>query len=203
MRLVLIVTILVLAQATNLFAYGTGLTAYPLMSEKRLVTTEFTGIVSDHGGVGIQTRYMQKINNVTSVDAGIGLAGGDRSGCAFAGIDYEIFPDYKKQPRVSIKSSFEYAKEFGLPYNNLKVAPVVSKGFSFWGHEGFPYVTMPIAISLEAEHKTYETTMNLTTGIAGKIPYEGYTHLTGNIEAVFNLKDSYSAIFMGVSYPLN
>ncbi len=188
---------------STLFAYGTGISTYPLMSEKKLLTTEFTGIVSENGGVGLQARYTQKINNVAVVDAGIGLSGGERTGRVFAGIDYEIFPDYKKQPRVSIKSTFEYAKEYNLPFNIIEIAPTVSKGFSFWGYEGFPYATLPISLSLESQHKTYETMANMTVGIAGKLPFEGYTHLTGNIETILNLKDSYSAVFLGVSYPIN
>ena len=187
----------------QVFAYGVGYSAFPMMSEKKMISTEFTGIISEGGGIGLQARYSHKINKTFLVDAGFGLSGGDRPGRLFAGIDYEIFPDYKKQPRFSIKTTLEHAKEFKYSRNIVQFTPTVSKGFSFWGYEGFPYVGMPVALSLQGEHKTYETTMNLNLGITGKLPIRGYNHLTANVETIFNIKDSYSALFMGVSYPLN
>ncbi len=185
------------------FAYGVGYSSFPLMTDKKIVSTELSGILSAGGGLGVQARYSQKINRAFLVDAGLGVSGGQRNMRAFAGVDYELYPDYKKQPKISVKATMEYANEFSLPHNKISLIPTVSKGLSFWGHEGFPYVALPIGLSLELQNKTYETEMNLSMGISGKLPLKNYNHLTANAEAVMSLKDSYSGLFLGVSYPLN
>ncbi len=40
-------------------------------------------------------------------------------------------------------------------------------------------------------------------GITGKVPVEGYGHLTANLEGMLNLKDSYSGLYMGLAFPMN
>ncbi|MCP4912531.1 MAG: hypothetical protein GY909_05385 [Oligoflexia bacterium] len=185
------------------YSYGTGTSSYPLMPEKRLVSTEFTGITSTGGGVGLQGRYTHKINEKTIVDGGLGIGAGERDSRFFLGADYELIPDYMKQPKVSLKLNFENAKEFDVRRNVLTLAPVVSKGFSFWGTEAYPFVSLPIGLSLNGESKTYESLVNLSTGIAGNIPVEGYRHLVATAEATIGVKDSYTGVFFGVSYPLN
>jgi hypothetical protein len=198
--LVIVLTILI---STNLYAYGVGTSTYPMMPEKKMVTTELTGITSTGGGLGLQARYTQKINKQGVFDAGLGIAGGDRSNRLFVGYDHEIFPDYMTQPKVTVKTSFENAEEFGARRNIISVSPTISKGFSFWGREAYPYAAMPLGLSLNSQSKTYETVMNISTGISAQIPVEGYRHLTGNVEMQINLKDSYSGVFMGVTYPIN
>ncbi|MDC1174098.1 hypothetical protein OAT67_01780 [Bacteriovoracaceae bacterium] len=185
------------------FSYGTGTVSYPLMPEKRLVSTEFIGITSTGGGIGLQGRYTQKINSRTVVDGGLGIGGGERDSRFFIGADYEIIPDYMKQPKVSLKLNLENAKEFDVRRNILSLAPTVSKGFSFWGNEAYPFVSLPIGISLDSDSKTYESVVNLSSGITGHLPFEGYRHLVATAEATIGVKDSYTGVFLGVSYPLN
>jgi hypothetical protein len=191
------------ALSFNAWSYGIGVSTFPMMTDKKWVTGEFTGIASDGGGVGLQARYSQKLNSALMIDAGAGFGGGDRSNRIFAGADFEILPDYMNQPRVSIKSSLINAREFDTRRNILSIAPTISKGFSFWGNEAYPFMSIPLGLSLENGSKTYETIASVNLGIAGHLPIEGYRHLMGNIEGTFNLKDSYSGVFFGVSYPLN
>lgn len=185
-----------------LWAYGTGYSSYPLKLRRKLVTAEMAGVMSNGGGLGMQARYTHKALRNMTVDAGIGMGGGERSGRFFIGSDIEILPDYVRQPRVSFKAKFENAKEFGARRNILSVAPTVSKGFSFWGHEGYPFISLPMGISMDQRGGTYQTISALSMGITGKLPFKGYEAFKGNFETTFNLKGSQTGVLLGISYPL-
>ena len=197
----LIMTIGVSQQA---HAYGTGLSSFPLEVETKLLSAEFTGITSTGGGIGMQARYTQKLNEKGTVDAGLGISGGERSARLFAGYDYELFPDYEIQPRTSIKAFIENSKEFSARRNIIGFAPTVSKGFSFWGKEAFPYISLPYGISLNGNSSTYNTTLSANIGISGVIPADvgPDKQLTANAEAIIGVKDSFSGVFFGVAYPI-
>ena len=185
-------------------AYGIGLSSFPLAAKTRMVSAEATGIVSHGAGAGIQARYTQNLNVGTTLDLGVGLSSGERSKRIFAGMDYELFPDYERQPRASIKATIANANEFGQTHNIFTIAPTFSKGFSFWGREGFPYLAVPYGVSLNSDRNTYVTTLDLAVGANAPMKFiEGYEKLIGNIEITAGLKNSFTAIFMGVSYPIN
>ncbi len=185
-------------------AYGTGLTSYPLEVETKLISAEFTGITSTGGGLGLQARFTDKLSESGTIDAGLGISGGERSARLFAGYDFELFPDYENQPRTSIKAFIENSKEFNARRNILGLAPTVSKGFTFWGKEAFPYLSIPYGISLNGTNNSYSTTLSANLGISGVIPAEvgANRQLTANAEAIIGLKDSFSGVFFGVAYPI-
>jgi hypothetical protein len=187
------------------FGYGMGISTFPLAEDKKVLSAEVTGIVSDGGGLGLQARYTQKLNQLSSVDAGVGISGGERSARLFAGYDYELFPDYDIQPRTSIKAFVENSKEFGTRRNIIGIAPSVSKGFSFWGNEAFPYLSLPYGISLDGKRNQYETTLSANIGISGVIASDYLLTtkpVTANAEMIIGLKDSFTAVFFGVGYPI-
>jgi len=196
--------ILAMLMTSTVYAYGVGLSTFPLAAQKRMVSAEATGIVSNGAGAGVQARYTQNLNVGTTLDIGMGLSSGDRSSRVFAGMDYELFPDYEKQPRASIKASIANAREFGQTYNIFSIAPTFSKGFSFWGREGYPYIAIPYGVSLNGDRKTYATKLDLAIGANAPMAFiEGYEKLIGNVEITAGLQNSFTAIFMGVSYPIN
>lgn len=195
--------LVVMGLSTQAWSYGIGVSTFPMMTDTKMVSAEFTGITSTGGGVGMQARYSQKMNSALMLDAGVGLGAGERSNRLFAGADYEILPDYMNQPRVSVKTTLSNAREFEKRRNILSLAPTLSKGFSFWGEEAYPFVALPMGLSLESGSKTYETVMALSLGMTGQLPVDGYRHLTGNVEATVDIKDAYTGIFFGVSYPIN
>jgi hypothetical protein len=197
------VAIFLILFSTQSWSSGVGLSSYPLMIDKKFVSLEMTGNLSSDGGFGIQGRYTQKLHSKMALDAGIGISGGRRSGRIFAGLDYEFFTDYMKQPRFSVKAMLQNVKEGINRKNVFGITPIFSKGFSFWGYEGFPYASIPLAISLDSAEKSYETVANISLGIAGKIPFSGYSHLTANLEGMLNVKDSYSGLFFGLAFPMN
>jgi hypothetical protein len=190
--------------AQKAHAYGTGLSTYPLEVETKLISAELTGITSQGGGLGMQARFTDKLSEKGTIDAGLGISGGERSARLFAGYDYELFPDYENQPRTSIKAFVENSKEFNARRNIIGLAPSVSKGFSFWGKEAFPYLSIPYGISLNGNNSTYSTTLSANIGISGVIPADigPSKQLTANAEAIIGLKDSFSGVFFGVAYPI-
>jgi len=183
--------------------WGTGVSTYPMLMDNKFLSTEITGDFSANGGLGFQGRYTQKINQSTIVDAGVGFSGGDRTGRIFASIDYEIFPDYQKQPRISTKAFYENSAEDGQRKNIIGVIPTFSKGFNFWGQEAYPYASVPMGVSLDKNNKSYDTFLKLSLGISGKIPYESLKHLTASVEGTLNIKDSYSGLYMALHFPIN
>lgn len=189
--------------STSAFAYGTGYVTHPLRTGKHILSTEFTGIVSTGGGAGVQARYTRKMAPQLALEAGAGINGGNRDNRFFIGADYELLPDYRKQPRVSTKVTIENASEFDSRRNILALAPTISKGFSFWGKEAFPFISIPVSLNLDGDTKTYESQIAAAIGITGPLPFEDYKHLLANFETSFGLKDSFTAVFLGLSYQLN
>ena len=182
---------------------GTGYSTYPLREREQFVGLEATGITSKGGGFGFQARYTRKTSSRVTVDAGFGSSGGPRSGRVFANGEYEAYPDYMRQPRVAVRMGLENGDEFGVRRNQLYVAPLLSKGFSLWGKELFPFISAPVGLSLDGNTGTYRTMANLSGGISGKLPFEGYDHLIGFIEATSSIRNSYNGVFLGFSYPIH
>ena len=115
----------------NALSSGVGFSSYPLMIDKKFVSLEMTGNLSSSGGVGVQGRFTQKLHSRMTLDGGIGISGGRFSGRVFAGLDYEFFPDYMKQPRFSVKGVLQNVKDGDTRKNVFGVTPIFSKGFSF------------------------------------------------------------------------
>ncbi len=187
------------------FAYGVGYASFPLQEKKLLLSPEFTALLSHGGGAGVQGRLTFKPNQPFVVEGGFGAGTGDHSMRLFTGADYEIFPDYQNQPRISVKGFYEYAREFKKGINIIGAAPTISKGFNFWGREAFPYFSLPFALGLHDATKTYQSRLNMSLGITGKIPQEiqGNQQWVANIETTVSLKDSYGGVFLSLGYPLN
>lgn len=187
---------------SNAWSLGMGVSSYPMLTGKKLISSEFTGITSTGGGIGLQARYTQKLSKKVIIDGGIGISGGEHANRFFVGTDLEIFPDYSKQPKVSIRTDLELANEFDVSRTKLGLAPTVSKGFSFWGREAFPYLSLPVGISLDGDTQTYQSTVTANLGINGNLPFESFKHLQSNAELQLNIKDSYTSIIIGLSYAL-
>jgi hypothetical protein len=199
-----ILTLLLTVFASQaLWAFGVGYSSYPMLSNKGIISTEFTGVTSNGAGVGLQGRYTYKWQSDIILDAGAGISSGDRSRSFFIGSDYELYPDFGNQPRVSIKGTLDYAEEFNSQKSILGIAPTVSKGFNAWGREVYPFVSLPLAINLNNDNQTYMTTANIALGAVGKLPFQDYQFLTANVEVMVNLKDSFNRVLMGISYSLN
>ncbi|MBT6324817.1 MAG: hypothetical protein HOJ35_02520 [Bdellovibrionales bacterium] len=185
------------------YSYGVGYSSLPMLPNKKIIATELTSIVSSGGGVGVQARYIQALKDDSSIDIGLGIAGGENSSRVFVGYDKEIFPDYGNQPKVSVKASWENTNSGDHRVNTFSISPIASKGMSFWGKEGYPFVSVPLGVTLDGSDNTYLTSLSLTTGVTGRLPIEGYDHITANIEANIDLKNSWSGLFVGFSYPIN
>lgn len=190
--------------STKLLAYGTGYTVLPMEVSQKIISAEFSGITSNGGGIGLQSRYTQKATERLSFDAGLGIAGGNYPSRIFAAADYEIFPDYESQPRVSLKMNIENAKENTGHRNIVTFAPILSKGFNMWGHEAFPYLSIPYGISLNPTTQSYSTRASANIGINGPLPLENMEKkLNGSAEVIVGLTDNqYSGFFLSIGYPI-
>jgi hypothetical protein len=187
----------------SVMATTVGLSTHPFSVENRVITTEFDNYTSSGQGMGLTARYYQRVNQALNYDVGFSINEGERANRLLVGTDYEIFPDFGRQPRLSVKGLFETMEFDNERINSFGAAPTLSKGFSFWGKEAFPFIALPYRVSLNDDQNTYETSIALATGITGRLDIGGNTEVVGNIEANFNLDNSYSALVMGVSVPLN
>jgi hypothetical protein len=189
--------------SSSAFAYGTGYSAFPLTQKSKVISSELTSDFSgDGGGVGLQLRFTQKFFPKFIAEVGAGLSGADNSETrAFVATDYEIFPDYMNQPRFSVKTTFGTGKEQGLSRTRLLAAPNVSKGFNFWGYEAYPFVSLPVGLNLHGDTNTFKTEVSTNLGITGNLPFEGFDHLASNIELQVGLKNSFTGLLVGLSYP--
>ena len=187
---------------TVAFGYGVGQITHPLKKGGQLVSAEFTGIMTDGSGVGMQGRYTKRFSDKFRADAGVGLGAGDRSFRIFTGADYELYPDYAKQPRVTLKAGLEIGSEFGNTVTTMSMTPIASKGLSLWGVEGYPFIAVPIGIGLNSSNNTYETLFSVAAGWTGKIPVKSLEKFTASVEMNLGLKDTYTGLFLGMAYPL-
>lgn len=185
------------------FGYGLGVSSHPLQLEERLITTEFGGTFNEGKGAGLQARFTQKINDKMTGDAGFGFSSGDRKYRLFANLDYEIFPDYMKQPKVTVRGTLSRAEEFDSGINRMGLTPTVSKGFVISNREVFPYLALPFSLDLNSDNSEYEFVSQIAFGATSNAPVAGYEHLLVNFEGTVNIDDGYSGLFLGISYPLN
>lgn len=179
-----------------------GLSTHPFAMEKQVLSTEYVNYMSNGTGMGIEAKYFQRANEMINFEAGFGVTDGDRANRIFAGADFMIFPDYGNQPRVSVKGLLETTDFDGERINSFGAAPTISKGFSFWGREAFPYAALPVKIGLNQDENTYETQTAFATGITAPIGTPGYSNLIANFEANIDLGNSYTGFVLGVSLPL-
>ncbi len=187
---------------TTVFGYGLGISTHPLAPQDKYITTEYTGLMSKASGKGLQIRYAYSINPELTVEGGGGVSDGEFANRIFAGVDYTLFPDYQRQPKIIIRGSVENAEEFGERKNLLGIAPVISKGLNVYGQELFPYISLPLQLALNGESKEYRTKSRVALGMTAPLPIKNYNQFLANIEASINLKHAYTGLFVGLSYPL-
>lgn len=200
MKKLLLGVILLMSFAAS--ASTVGVSSFPFVMSKHVITTEFNSYLTDGSGMGLTAKYLHRFNEKINVDAGFGFTDGDRSSTLTAGIDTMIIPDYGRQPRVSVKTLFESAEIDSERYNSGGIAPTLSKGFIFWGKEAYPYLAVPYMVQLNTDEGTYETTAALTTGVSGKLDLGSFKDVVGNLEINMPIRNSFSAFVMGISIPI-
>jgi len=207
--------LLLLCSTISAFASTVGVSTHPIKKGKHFVHAGVTGFLGgsetiyDYGrlikkegtGFGVVARYVYRFHEKMIVDAGIGVAGGAHKDRFFVGLDYLIFPDYAKQPRVSTKVSLASSNEFKSRRTILGLAPTVSKGFTFWKKEAYPFISLPLELSLNSKTEKYKTVARVHFGATANVPIEGYEKWVATLEGNIGLKDSYSGFLVGLAYP--
>lgn len=198
----LLLGLLCTALPLGAMASTVGVSSHPFSFNKHIVTTEFNNYMSNGSGTGLTARYFQRINEKLNFDAGFGFTDGDRASRITAGADYMLIPDYGRQPRFSIKGLLATENLDNDRVNSFGIAPTISKGFSFWGNEAFPYMAIPYNVSLNTDQGTYDTSTAVALGVTGNLNVGGFRDLVGNFETNFSVDNSYTAVVMGVSLPI-
>ncbi len=180
------------------FASNVGISVHPLETEARILSTEYTGRLSNGSSQGLQVRYLHTYTSELNFDAGFQVSKEDIS-TLFAGATYEFYPDFENQPKIAARGFIERERNNDQNVTNFGIAPIVSKGYSFSGYPAYPYVSLPMRLSLVELGDDYIFRSSLAMGISGNLPFEGFTNVVGNVEANVNLKDSFSSLSVGLS----
>ena len=187
---------------TKAYANEIGWSTYPLKENQRILTAQFGGVFSSGGGMGVTASYLQKLSQKWDVEAGAGFTGGERGFTLYGAGNYEIYPDYEKQPKVSIKGWYQYSNEYDSSVNRFYASPLVSKSTLLWGNEAFPYLAIPTGVNLNYDNKQYSLFSALTLGISGNIPWEKMKNMAMILEGRLNITGSYSGLSFGFSHPI-
>jgi hypothetical protein len=155
--------------------------------------------LSPDSGPGIGARYAYQNQENTMVDFGLSLGSGERDVNILLGATYEFFPDFGKQPALSLKGFYEISRMEKENYNILGVAPILTKGVQAYQLEVYPFVSLPIRYIVgDKNSKGGRLSHAFTLGTL--IPMKEQFHgLTLNFEAQFNLKRSFTGFVVGLS----
>ena len=197
-----LIGLLFLTLTGSAVASTVGISNHPFLMKKHVISTEYNNYNNAGSGAGLQLNYLRKINEDLNVNAGFGSTNGDRGTRVFLGADMQVFPDYGRQPRFSMKGLLESETIDGDRINSYGIAPTLSKGLAFWGKEAFPFIALPIKLNLNENEREYNTSTALAMGITGRLPIDGFKNVVGNIETNISLENSYSAFVMGISLPI-
>ncbi len=184
-------------------AYDIGVSAHPFTLQSQVINTEIDYAASNGTGTGVGVRYFRRFSSNINFDAGLGVNSGERENRIFTGLDYQIFPDYGNQPRISVKGLYSYSTEFEQNVHRIGFAPVISKGLNVYGEEVFPFVSLPLQIGLNSDSNKYQTINTLAFGATAKLPVNGYDKLLVNFETQINFRNSFNAVSLGISLPIN
>lgn len=187
---------------TSAHSNEVGWSVYPLKENQKIITAQFGGVFSGEGGYGITASYLQKLSPKWDVEAGAGFTGGDEGFTLYGAGNYELFPDYDKQPKVTLKGWYQYSDVSSSSVNRFYISPLVSKSTVLWGAETFPYVGIPTGVNLNYDNKQYSLFSALTLGISGNIPWEKMKNVMMLVEAKLNITGAYSGISFGFSHSL-
>jgi hypothetical protein len=186
---------------TKAFGYGQGVTTYPLPVGFGGLTTEYVGIIAKHSSQGLQTRYTHKLNESVAMDGGFGFSDSTRDKRLFIGTDVEVFPDYAKQPRFSVKGFFEHAVEFDNKLYLIGAVPTVSKAVSLGGQICYPFFALPVSLQLNNETKKYGVRTWLAFGGTSAFKFRGTKDVILGVEGNINVNDAFTALYAHVTLP--
>jgi len=175
-----------------------GVSTHPLEGGSHLINTEFISDFGNEDSYGVQAKYLHQLSSRLNLDAGFRVLKSDFSSLLLSGT-YELFPDYEYQPQISLKAFYEFENFSSGNRNHLGLAPILGKGFSFWGVPAFPYVSAPIGVRLDNDSSETQLVSSVVLGVSGKIPYENLSKVIANLETNLNLKNSSSSVALGVS----
>ena len=183
--------------------WGNGISSYPLGVQKKYVAADLTSVLFNGKGMGLQARYIQQLRAELIIEGGFGFSNGDQAYQVFVSGDYELYPDFMNQPKVSLQGTLVRAQKFNSSHTRISLAPVASKGLSFWGSEGFPFLAFPMTLDLNNDAKNYDIAYQMSVGASVPMPFAGYEKFLANFKLNMNIENAPTEISLGFSHPLN
>jgi hypothetical protein len=175
-----------------------GVSMHPFGTNENILNSEVTSRFSNGSSNGMQLRYLHSFNSKFNVDGGFRVFK-NNSSTLFAAATYEIFPDFGNQPQIALKAIYEKDRLNGVNVNNFGIVPTIGKGYDFWGYPAYPYIGIPLKLSLIDDTDEYQYISSVTIGATGNVPFEGFESVLANLEANVDVENSYSYIALGLS----
>lgn len=164
-----------------------GISTHPLNGNSRVLSAEMTGYMSQRNELGAGIRYSHQINQARILDFTVGGGQESRKSHAGVGLDFELLKEDVHQPRVSVKSFFQYQNFNSESFNLIGFGPTLRKGFSVLGQELFPYVSTPIGIRVNNVTDEFVYFSSLTLGASMPLPWINRDRMLLSFEGNRNL----------------
>lgn len=187
----IVLTLLIFTSFASL-AEHIGLSAHEMQLRSNYLTAELVNKISIDEGLAIQARVTHFSGKKFNIDSGYAFHSGDREHRVFLGGAYEIFPDHKSQPRISLKAHLELvglASDFDFLAG---ITPIASKGISVSDYIMYPFIGIPIRKVFD---RNADTEMGFTMGTT----LELQKNLMLSIEGTLNLRNMPSSLLIGIS----
>lgn len=170
-----------------------GLSAHDFTKGKLFLTGEVFAKLNNDTGGGVQLQGTFRVDEKIKVNGGYAYHSGISNHRFFVGADYEVFPDYRDQPRVSVKGLLEaIIPKHGSRFS-IGLAPVISKGIAVDDKYLYPFISLPIFRNMGSYKSFWQMALGLGTTL--NLNSEFIINFEANIE----LKDYSSSILLGIS----
>lgn len=190
-----LISYLILMSAYTVKAQNIGLSAYDFTHLGTYVTGEAIAKYSGDTGIGAGVRLTHTLSREMKIDAGYNFHDGFQKHRFFSGFDYELFPDYQYQPRMSLKGLLEVVDDQSGTSMVIGLAPIFSKGVALGSVHTYPFVGLPLK-KLIGESSDFEAYLALGSGV--KLTERAMFNFETNI----NLSEGSSSLLLGLSASL-
>lgn len=172
-----------------------GTSSYPLEGRAR-VGVEAGGYLNRSGGTSAMARALFAINQESSVDLGLGTTTGARGARALIMARTSLLTEDTNTPALALRGGLETTSDDqGARRNAIGGGPLITKGFSFDGHELYAYMHPTAQLGLEQTSDTFVWITQAAIGVNAPIA-QGWT---GAVEGVMGFQHAATALTVGVA----
>ena len=186
--------------SVSTWASVVGISTHPLRGNSRVLGAEMMGYMSQRNELGAGIRYSHQINQAKMLDFTVGGGQESRKSHAGVGLDFELLKEDIHQPRLSVKSFFQQQKFNSERFNLVGFGPTLRKGFSVYGQELFPYVSVPMGIRVNHVTDEFVYFSSVTVGASMPLPLINRDRMLLSLEGNTNLGASSDYIGFLISW---